>query len=537
MLPRSRSFRVAPLSPLKAGPSGSPPPLPAPRWSAGPRVLTVIGWLAVLAGLALRLYDVGGKSLWFDEVATVSIIAHPWREVAGLIDDAPPLFFYYLKAWMTVRETTGWLHAATAVMCSGTVLFTWLWTRRAFGVAVGVTATLFCAVSTYLIFYAQFVRMYPMMGVFCIASLIPLCRAVETNRRAWWAVWTLSVLLCLYTFYYAAFFLLGAGVWALVIALRRRALLPPLLLSCLVIALAFAPLLPTVIYQETHNSGARSWIGRPGLGALRSTFDQYTFYVGAGVPHLRDALIALLVLGLILPGERKERALLLLVLISGVLLPFAISRVATPLYDPRYAIYGAVPVLALISRGLLQGVRQGAAALRLAPRVAAAVATLAVVMYLALSVRPLQRLYTDPLYGQADLRDVAAMLVHDHARYPNDAVLGDDGFSILPLLWYSYTLGGPGARHLSRPYYWVPDAWIQQAPLIERISPRPFPRTAAWLPKDRSGRLWLINMVNFRGGDSPTHHPAWFTPPANQWRQIGQSTDYFGVYLREYVRR
>ncbi len=534
---QSRPLRVAPMATARAGPNeGAPAPL---RWGDGLGILTVLGWLAVLAGLALRLYDAGGKSLWFDEVVSVSIASHPWQDVAGLLDDAPPLFFYYLKAWMTVRDTTGWLHAGTALMCSGTVLFTWLWTRRAFGPAVGVAATLLCAVSTYLIFYAQFVRMYPMMGVFCIASLIPLCRAVETNRRAWWALWALSVLLCLYTFYYAVFFLLGAGVWVLAIALRRRALLPSLILSCLVIALAYAPFLPTVIWQETHNTGARAWIPRPSLGALRATFDQYTFYVGTGVPHLRDALVALLVLGLILPGERKERALLFLVLLSGVLVPFAISRVATPLYDPRYAIYGAAPVLALISRGLLQGVRQGVAALRLAPRVAVAIAALAVVAYLAISVQPLQRLYTDPLYSQADLRGVAAMLTHDHTRYPNDAVLGDDAFSILPLLWYTYTLDRParGIRHLPRPYSWAPVAWAQQALLIERTSPRPFPRTAIWLPKDRSGRLWLINMINFRGGDSPTRHPAWFTPPSDQWRQIGQNTQYLGVYLREYVRR
>ncbi len=534
-MPWSKPLPTAPLSTVTSGPRED---APTPRrWGDGQRVLTILGWLAVLAGLLLRLYDVGGKSLWFDEVASVSIVSHPWREVAGLLDDAPPLFFYYLKIWMTVGDSTGWLHAGTALMCSATVLFAWLWARRAFGAAVGVTAALLCAVSTYLIYYAQFLRMYPMASMVCIASLIPLCRAVETNRRAWWALWALSVVLCLYTFYYAAFFLLGAGVWALAMAQRRRELLPPLILSCLAIALAFAPLLPLVIYQATHNGGARAWIVRPGLGALRLTFDQYTFYVATGVPHLRDALAALAVLGLILPGERKERALLALALLCGVLLPFAVSRVATPLYDPRYAVYGAVPVLTLISRGIVQGMRQGAAALRLAPRMAAGAVVLAMAAYLALSVRPLQRLYADPLYGQADLRGVAAMLAHDHARYPHDAVLGDDGFSILPLLWYTYTLGASGKHQLPRPYYWVPDAWIQRAPLVELISPRPFPHTAVWLPTNRSGRLWLINMINVRGGESPTRHPAWFSPPANQWRQIDQSTRYVGVYLREYARR
>src|SRR5215208_4471437 len=72
------------------------------------RLVPPIGYLLALlailvVGLALRLYDLGSESLWWDEVYAIATMAHPGPlEIVRLssTDNNPPFFYLILHFWM-----------------------------------------------------------------------------------------------------------------------------------------------------------------------------------------------------------------------------------------------------------------------------------------------------------------------------------------------------------------------------------------------------------------------------------------------------
>jgi 4-amino-4-deoxy-L-arabinose transferase-like glycosyltransferase len=136
-------------------------------------------WLAIAAGLALRLARPGVHSLWIDEGMTVRIAeaADPWSFFAH--DSHPPLSFLLVRAWMSVAGSSDVaLRLLPAlVACASVLLFAslaraWLPRERA------AWAAWIHAASPLLVWYAHEVRMYACVE---FAALLVLHAA----RRAW----------------------------------------------------------------------------------------------------------------------------------------------------------------------------------------------------------------------------------------------------------------------------------------------------------------------------------------------------------------
>lgn len=504
--------------------------------------LIALGWIAVLVGLALRLWQVGAKSLWFDEVASIAIAAHPW---SGIVDalrasNYPPLFAYLLKLWMLGGSSDTWLRAGPALLGAGLVALTWVWGRRLLGPHIALATTVLSALSTYEIYYSQYVRMYVLLGLLALLSLLLLTRAVEANVWRWWLAWSLSATACLYSFNYAIFVLLGEAAWLAILAVRQPELRRPAVIWCGLAGLLFLPWLPMMAYQYTHNAGARTWIPRPDLGTLPQTFTQLCFFAigsretwGTRLAYVgRDLMAVVLGLGIALRGEARERLLLALILVCGILLPMAASFVVKPFFDVRYVVFAAPAFYLLLARGLVRGL----ALLRshLSARTLTSTLIVAVFCSAAVSLYPLRQLYASPAFGQADLRGATAALLRGYR--PGDIVVHMHGFSLLPAMWYAYHTAGPGTRHVTQPYAMAPQAWQRLAPLPQVLIGAPFPASAWWLPRG-AGRLWLVSLTDFRHGEAPTAALAWFHPPAQRWRLARQIIQYQGVLLRLYTRR
>lgn len=504
--------------------------------------LLALGWLVVLVGLALRLWRVGAKSLWFDEVASIAVASHPWSGIVAALRTAnyPPLFAYLLKLWMLGGASDAWLRAGPTLLGAALVALTWLWGRRLFGTPTALVATLCSALSTYEIYYSQYLRMYILLAVLALLSLLLLTRAAESNHWRWWLLWSLSLTACLYTFNYGLFVLLGEGVWLALLAARQPWLRRPAALWCGLACLLFLPWLPMLAYQYSHNAGARTWIPRPDWGTLPRTFTQFCFFAigaqetwGSRLAYFaRDLMVVLLTLGLVLRGETRERSLLALTLGCGVLIPVAASLVVRPFFDARYAVFAAPPFYLLIARGLVHGL--GRLRPYLSPRVLAATLLILVLCFGAVSLYPLRQLYASAEFSRADLRGATAALLRDRRR--GDVAVHMDGFSLLPAMWYAYRIAGPGAQRVGQPYAMAPAPWQQRAPMTQVLVGGRFPATAWWLPRG-TGRLWLVSLTDFWRGQAPTAVAPWFHPPASQWRLSRQITAYQGVLLRLFTRR
>src|SRR5215216_5415036 len=58
--------------------------------------------LIIVAGAALRVYQLGAESVWLDEAFTIKLSLHP---PAGIIEETskdvhPPLYYFALHYWM-----------------------------------------------------------------------------------------------------------------------------------------------------------------------------------------------------------------------------------------------------------------------------------------------------------------------------------------------------------------------------------------------------------------------------------------------------
>src|SRR5262249_40025571 len=63
--------------------------------------LPIMLGLVIAGGMALRLYGITERSIWFDEAAGWRAVQFPWREMLSRVaaDNHLPLYFIVLKLW------------------------------------------------------------------------------------------------------------------------------------------------------------------------------------------------------------------------------------------------------------------------------------------------------------------------------------------------------------------------------------------------------------------------------------------------------
>jgi len=544
-----------------------------------------LGWLVVVAGAALRLWHAGAKSLWYDEVNSIGVASFSWGGVIGALRGGtkfyPPGFPYLLKLWMLAGTSDAWVKTLPALLGAGVVALTWVWARQLFDVRVAFVATFLTACSTYEIYFAQELRMYVLLAFVALASWVFLMQAVATNRNAWWALWAVSTSLCMYSFYFGAFFIVGEAVWLLLLAAFRPELRRPVLLWSTVSFVIFLPWLPSAI-KQWHDGGSRAWISSP---ASLSTIDRAitifcAYTIGNHVnwqtrilSHVRDLMAVLFFLGLIagnsassaqaqtLPPvslrgrfkhswlgsalehlgramgeEQQQRWLLFLLIAFGVLGPIVCSMVVQPFYDVRYVLFAAVPFYLLIARGLVRGMEYCLALVNWQKRFLRwqAVVLLAIMAgYAFVNAYPMKELYSDWEFGQADFQDATAFVLQHYQ--PNDVVVHDHQFSWLPMLWYAYRDHGPGPYTNVSFIPAVPDAWLVHAPMKQIWGSDTF--LSSWLPQG-NGRLWLVSRTNYTASHPNTDVSSIvsFHPPEPAWHLVS-NTFFEGVRVRLFAHQ
>jgi hypothetical protein len=199
------------------------------------RPLLLILWLT----FALRVWQLGAQSLWYDEAVSLFIaqqsIPDLLAHTAG--DIHPPLYYVLLHYWLAWAGTSEFT-AAYFSLFFGVLLvaLSFRLARDAFGTPVGVLTAFLLSVSSFNLWYAQEVRMYTLVACLVVCSCYLLLRllsfssartAPPTRRERWrWfgarigvaCLYALVVALGLYTHYYFGFlwvahYLLVAVYW------------------------------------------------------------------------------------------------------------------------------------------------------------------------------------------------------------------------------------------------------------------------------------------------------------------------------------
>ncbi len=269
---------------------------------------------AILAlSLGLRLYDLTGESLWYDEAYSVWTSGMAIGSLRTLWEWQIefPLYYLLLHGWMILfgdGEFAVRLYGALAG--AATVVPLYYLGARLFGHRAGVAAALLLAVNPYHVWYSQEVRMFPWAILFSVLSLYAFSRLLDGAHTGWWVTHALATGLSFHLHYYILWLILAQNVYLLGwLAWRYRTVLGrdarPLLWRWLLDqAIVGALALPALAVYLTKAVEFNQWgwlgerYGAPGVREVAGLFLAFVVGLGFPGPSALGWLITLTMVGL-----------------------------------------------------------------------------------------------------------------------------------------------------------------------------------------------------------------------------------------------
>lgn len=432
-----------------------------------PRRSIVLLSLILLLAFGLRLVNLGGRSLWYDEAFAVlfaekgldSMLYGTLTPVAGGAADIHPLLYYTtLNIWMNLFGQEPFTVRLWSVLLGvATVALLYLVGRDLFGENTGLAAALITAIAPFHVQYSQETRMYALLGLLLLLATWCFLRGMRASSSAdpadnagvhrhaplqeimreygWWLAFGVVAGLAMYTQHLAVFYLVALAV----VPLWRRdgALLRRVTLGTGVALLVY---LPWLVNLPGQFAKVRSyyWLSPPSPARPLLTVRSF-LAVNLDIPAPGSMIAFLGALFIILflavqvvftlrRRKRVDRGALLLVLwLAGgpVVLMWLVSQVQ-PVYLERALLPSALMlylVLAwLFTRGGL-------------PR---PISTVIAGVGLLLAVTGLYYQYTWDTFPNSPF-PIAADYIRDHWQ-AGDVVIHQNKLTALPMIYYGRDL-------------------------------------------------------------------------------------------------
>ena len=359
--------------------------------------------LLVMVAFAVRVVSINAQSLWRDEVDALCyahefphlvvqalapeivgdletrctcpslpitpaqspderVLRRLTRVLGGMIRQNGPLYFFLLRGWIAATGTSEYAMRFLSLVCGVLcVPLVYALGRRLFDRQTGLFAALLAAISPYLIWYSQEVKMYALVSALALLVIYGLRRAIEMGNWRWWAVQIIATSLASYTHILAALLipvqvLLYFSWWPQARKQWRGALVS---LACLTL-----PYLPLALWQapqifHTRETGFYHYK----LGEMvQVLLDGWSLGIlGLGQPWGTVLISALAVWGLTsplflsLPGRKRGAGTSRFALLCWLTLPLlAVWFVSLwqPLFTDRYLIWASPAFYLLIALGL-----------------------------------------------------------------------------------------------------------------------------------------------------------------------------------------
>ena len=219
-------------------------------------------WMIVAVGAGLRLFALGHKSFWIDEIASVAIArrAAPafwhflWHDEGNMA-----AYYVLLRPWLTLGYGEGTVRLLSVLPGIVSIPLIYVLGRRLFGRGIGVVAALFLALNACAVSVSQEARAYSFVVLLVLLSTYLFVQLIELPTRAVAFAYTVVAGVTCYFHYFGV--LIPVAHFAVVLALpaRRRAwrMLAP---AAAIIVVIVAPILWLIHAQDT---GHISWVQAP----------------------------------------------------------------------------------------------------------------------------------------------------------------------------------------------------------------------------------------------------------------------------------
>jgi 4-amino-4-deoxy-L-arabinose transferase-like glycosyltransferase len=313
--------------------------------------------------LAARLYGIGAKPFWMDEVTTIRRGLLP---PAAIVRDSVffhqlPAFFVVMHAALAFGQTEFWVRLPAALFGAMSCVLAYgiarmLAVRPDAGRPAGILAGILMACAPAMVQYGQEARSYTMMICAILIAFWGLAVLARRPDNRWgWVAYVAGTVAALWVLSDALFWWLAANLAAIAMAWRRAEFWWRWTAAQSVILLFCAPwFLAITLFGQRGALGGLDWVQPTNLARLWWSFAQdYLFYPASlidvkvfspGILGFGVAVAALAAFG-IYHVRREPR--LMAVLAAGVLvLPVALLAIstATPLLMPRYLLWSAAPL-------------------------------------------------------------------------------------------------------------------------------------------------------------------------------------------------
>jgi mannosyltransferase len=314
--------------------------------------------LILLVGFGLRLVNLGGRTLWYDESFAVlfartglsQMLYGTLTPVAGGAADIHPLLYYtVLNGWMRIfGQSPEMVRLFSVLIGVLTIAVVYRLAADVFDWRVGLTAALITALAPFHIQYSQETRMYALLALLLLLATWCYWRAWQGRGRLWWIGFGLLAALAMYTQQLAAFYLAALGLTGLIARRDRRwDLVLPTAGSAL---LALVLYLPWLVNLPDQLSKLQSyyWVARPSIVRPLLTLRSFTV-VALDIPadwniptfFVGLVLTVFLVLQMVMRRRRMPRQeviglrWVLWLAFGSVALLWLASQVLTPVYLDR----------------------------------------------------------------------------------------------------------------------------------------------------------------------------------------------------------
>jgi hypothetical protein len=243
--------------------------------------------ILVLAAV-LRLWNIGGASLWYDESFTAVISRLPYNQLlAATAGDVHPPAYYtvmHVLIGLGLPYSAGWLRLPSALFSWAAVWAGMTWARERYGLAAGLLAGALLAVWPYNLAYAQEARMY------ALVQFLAALGALLVQRRRYGLAGLVGVAL-LYTHNYGLFYVAGLALYAYLETKQYR--------PALVVSWGYLAWLPwlAVLLSQMGEVSAGYWIQPITPGSI--VYAVSMAFWGAAMPNNWEPLGVILAVGLL----------------------------------------------------------------------------------------------------------------------------------------------------------------------------------------------------------------------------------------------
>jgi uncharacterized membrane protein len=311
--------------------------------------------MILVLGIFLRLYNLGGSSLWFDEAASVMVSLDNRGNFLSFLRQHHPLALFesLLYYWSFAGNSEFVLRLPAAICGMVSILFVFLLGRVMFDKGIALIGAFLLAISPFHIYYSQEVRTYSFNVLLSILSTFFLVKLFRRPNNHLWAAYLVCSLVNIILHFMTIYLLAGQVLFCLFYFKEykirmRNFILIHLVLLCLVFVW-------WIHVRDGLDIGLLDWwVSRPSLKSLFLTFKNfscgYTTQPGSYI-FVTLTFILLFLCGVVSKRNVPEGRLLFFCLLLPIGTVFLTSQIKSYYLD-RYFIFLTPYFYILVAAGL-----------------------------------------------------------------------------------------------------------------------------------------------------------------------------------------